>query len=208
MLWKPIELHYLNDEGIASPIAGYLSFLRVPFTKKKYTSFSEWNQMKSKFLELNYPLSQPPMIQDPNFANKCFIEPGSIFQHIASKYGKQTGPVSLEELPDFMVVIGAIGDIIKSIMLNSMLFKSPEVLKKKMVGERKRMASRVSALGVTLFSNQWVFGNRVTYGDFLLGFCTQMILKLEKFASCQFIDEAFRNAFELHLNRLKANIKG
>ena len=157
-------------------------------------------------MEGSYPLANLPMITDPNNGDKHLAESTAILQYVAQMYKPEAGP-TIEELSDFMCVLGNTKDIQMAITMPAFTCKDVETFKEKIGAAKVKHASKLNYYEIALKSSNWVFGNRVTYLDFLIADMTEKLIAMETDLKIELFSESQRPVMTQHMERV-LNLEG
>ena len=200
---KTIELEYWKVRGLGSAIAHFLSYANVPFNYNKYTDPALWGKRKAELLAGGYPLANLPMITDPNNKDKILAESNAILLYVALRYKAEAGP-TMEELPDFMCTLGCVKDLQMGVVMPGYTCSTVESFKEKIEAAKAKHAPKLNHMEASLKANNWVFGDRATYTDFILSDTTERMLAMEKELKIQFFSESQRTVFTAHMERINS----
>ena len=200
---KPIEVWYWQIRGKGTVVTDFLSALNVPFTLNNFASFEAYPEFKMKVAK-EYPFVNLPMIRDPNHGNNYMAETDAILQYLARTYKAETGVTSLDELPEFLTLQGAMSDSSLGIIIRNIFSaKTKEELKEKVLAVRPKFAMKMGILENILKSNDWMFKNRFTYLDVKMGLFTEWLTTMETELDFEFLTKSERELFLKHMKRVQ-----
>ena len=200
---QPIQVYYWKMRGRGSIINHFLAALNVPFEVNYFTAPPEWIKKKMEILP-TYPLANLPLIQDPNNGGQYVAESGAIMQYLARNYGPEAGATSLEEVEQIWELFNCLLDLNVAIARPLFQVSDAEAFKEKLDAGKMRVKSKLALLENVLSKDDWLFKNRFTFADALLGFMTEVVLAFEKDFAFEYLTEGQRKALSGHLDRLLA----
>ena len=203
MSLKSIELEYWKVRGLGSAIAHFLSYANVPFNYNEYTDPAKWGKRKAELLGGDYPLANLPMITDPNNKDKHLAESNAILLYVALRYKAEAGP-TMEELPDFMCSLGSVKDLQMAVVMPGYLCSTIEAFKEKIEAAKTKHSTKMNHIEASFKNNNWIFGNRATYIDFIISDTTERLIAMEKELKIQFFSESQRPVFTAHMERINS----
>ena len=209
MNYKAIELSYWDIRGLNSTILHFISYTKVPFNFTQYAlpkDMGLWQAKKASHMEGGYPLANLPMITDPNNGGKHLVESSAILQYLAQMYKPEAGP-KMEEFADFLCVLGCVKDLTMAFVLP--LFSTPDLPAyiDKVTEAVTKHAGKLNFYEATLKTNDWIFGNRVTFLDFIISDNTEKMLAMEKDFKKDLFTASQRVALTKHMERVN-NLSG
>ena len=199
---KPVEVWYWKIRGKGTLITDFLAALNVPFTLNSFQEMEVYGKFKMEVLK-EYSSVNLPLIRDPNNGNKYVAETSAILQYIANQYKQDAGASSIEELPDFLILKGAIEDCFTGVLSRNLYgSKEKELLKEKVLATRARHAIKWGNFEKMLETNDWLFKNRFTYLDVMFATMIEILTTMETELDFKYFTESERKSFLAHMNRL------
>ena len=206
---KSIELSYWDIRGLNSTVVHFINYAKVPYNFTQYAlpkDMGIWQAKKASLMKGGYPLANLPMITDPNNEGKHLTESSAILQYLAQQYKPEAGPV-LEEFADFLCVLGSLKDLTMALVLPLFAVADLQTYIDKVTEAATKHAGKLNSYEATLKTSDWIFGDRVTYLDFLASDLTEKLLAMEKDFKKDLFTASQRVALTKHMERVN-NLSG
>lgn len=178
-----------------------MAALDIPFNMNQFAQQEKYAEFKMKLVTGDFPLTNLPMIKDPNNADCYRSETNAVLMYLAQKYRPDAAP-TMKELSDFMAHQGMIDDLASAFIMPNYSSPDLETFKKHVMDRKDRQKSKFMYIANMLSKSGWFFRGRFTYLDVGLAYYAEIILNWEKDLKVEYLEEGVRKVLSAHRDKV------